>query len=68
MANLYLVPLGLLLAGDAAPEGLTWAAFVMKNLIPVTLGNLAGGAGMVGLVYHVIYRRGAASAEPPKDG
>ena len=68
VANLYLVPLGLLLAGDAAPEGLTWAAFVMKNLIPVTLGNLAGGAGMVGLVYHVIYRRGAANVEPPKDG
>jgi formate transporter len=33
------------------------------NLLPVTLGNLAGGAGMVGLVYWVIYRRGA-----PEDG
>ncbi len=54
IANLYFVPLGLFLAG----EGLTWGAFLSNNLLPVTLGNLLGGAGMVGLVYHVIYRRG----------
>lgn len=54
IANLYFVPLGLFLGGD----GLTWTAFVANNLLPVTLGNLLGGAGMVGLVYHVIYRRG----------
>jgi formate transporter len=56
IANLYFVPLGLFLAGDA-PPGLTWSAFLGRNLLPVTLGNLVGGAGMVGLVYHVIYRR-----------
>jgi formate transporter len=54
IANLYFVPLGLFLGGD----GLTWSAFLANNLLPVTLGNLLGGAGMVGLVYHVIYRRG----------
>ena len=58
VANLYFVPLGLFLTAGAPPDGLTWAAFVVNNLLPVTLGNLIGGAGMVGLVYHVIYRRG----------
>ena len=48
--------LGLFLGG----EGITWSAFLANNLLPVTLGNLLGGAGMVGFVYHVIYRR-----EPP---
>jgi formate/nitrite transporter len=57
IANMYFVPLALFLAGDAAPPALTWSAFLMHNLLPVTLGNLAGGAGMVGLVYHVIYGR-----------
>ena len=52
VANMYFVPLGSFLGGD-----ISWAAFVFKNLVPVTLGNLAGGAGMVGLVYWIIYRR-----------
>lgn len=58
VANMYFIPLGLFLAGSDAPPGLTWEAFLMVNLLPVTLGNLVGGAGMVGLVYHVIYRLG----------
>jgi formate/nitrite transporter len=57
IANLYFVPLALMLAGDAAPEGLTLSAFLLNNLLPVTLGNLVGGAGMVGLVFHLIYGR-----------
>ena len=48
-------------------EQLTWAG-LLHNLLPVTIGNLAGGAVMVGLVYWVIYRRkgdesGTASGE-----
>ena len=27
------------------------------NLLPVTLGNLIGGAGMVGIVYWFVYLR-----------
>lgn len=53
VANMYFVPLGIFLGA----EGVTWGGFVVNNLIPVTLGNVIGGAGMVGLVYHVIYRR-----------
>lgn len=52
VANMYFVPLGIFLGADVS-----WTDFVLKNLLPVTLGNLAGGAGMVGLVYWVIYRR-----------
>jgi CheY-like chemotaxis protein len=29
----------------------------VKNLLPVTIGNIIGGAGMVGLVYWFIYLR-----------
>lgn len=55
VANMYLIPLGIFLSeGAGAP---TWGGF-LHNLLPVTLGNLVGGAGMVGLVYWVIYRRG----------
>lgn len=65
VANMYFIPLALFSAGEAAPAALSWSGFV-HNLIPVTLGNLAGGAGMVGLVYWVVYRRGAPPpAAPP---
>ena len=36
---------------------LTWGNFFINNLIPVTLGNIVGGAGMVGLVYWFVYLR-----------
>jgi formate/nitrite transporter len=63
VANMYLIPLGILLKADvAAPAGvnlasLDWGGFV-TNLVPVTLGNIAGGSVMVALVYYLIYRRG----------
>ncbi len=62
VANMYFIPLGLFLqehvvtAGMPNLEMLNWAGLA-RNLLPVTLGNLVGGAGMVGLVYGVIYRR-----------
>ena len=57
VANMYFVPLGLFLGGAEVSPELSWASFLWKNLLPVTLGNLVGGAVMVGLVYWVIYRR-----------
>jgi formate transporter len=40
----------------------------VHNLVPVTLGNIVGGAGFVGFVYWVIYRaaldKGAWSKSP----
>ena len=37
---------------------LTWLNFFVNNLIPVTAGNVIGGAGLVGLVYWFAYQRG----------
>ena len=60
VANMYFIPLGLLLMENEAMAGggttLEWIA-LLRNLVPVTLGNLVGGAGLVGLVYYVIYIR-----------
>ncbi|MDP2905873.1 MAG: formate/nitrite transporter family protein [Candidatus Omnitrophota bacterium] len=65
IANMYFIPLGLFLKGsnlfsDPALNlsGLTWNAFFVKNLIPVTIGNIIGGAIFVGLLYWVVYVKG----------
>jgi formate transporter len=31
---------------------------IIHNLVPVTLGNIVDGAGFVGAVYWLIYRKG----------
>jgi formate/nitrite transporter len=62
VANMYFIPLGILLqdfAGFAAPAPLSWLG-LWTNLLPVTLGNIAGGAVMVAVVYYIVYRRGTA--------
>lgn len=70
VANMYFIPLGILLrdtVSGIAPEQLAqlnWAGFV-HNLIPVTLGNIVGGGGMVASVYYLVYRRGLAHAPTP---
>ncbi|HXK54636.1 MAG TPA: formate/nitrite transporter family protein [Hyphomicrobiales bacterium] len=51
IANFYFVPLGLMLGAEGGLAGMA------ANLVPVTLGNIAGGAGGVAAVYWVIYRR-----------
>ena len=57
VANFYFITLGLLLRDTVAvPGALDWTAYV-TNLVPVTLGNIVGGSGMVALTYHVVYRR-----------
>lgn len=60
IANMYLIPLGILIQQSAdIPIGagvISWSG-LFSNLFPVILGNLFGGSVLVGLVYHVIYRR-----------
>jgi formate/nitrite transporter len=64
IANMYFIPLGLLLADSVTlpanvnVASLGWAGLA-SNLVPVTLGNIVGGSGMVALVYYVVYRRPA---------
>jgi formate transporter len=58
VANMYIIPLAILLKGSSAAfPALSWAGF-LHNLVPVILGNLVGGSVLVALVYHLIYRRG----------
>jgi formate transporter len=70
VANMYFIPMGLFIKDFASPDfwtaigktaadfgNLTWGAFFLKNLLPVTVGNIIGGAGFVGLVYWFIYLR-----------
>ena len=42
---------------------LTVEAFLAANLLPVTIGNVIGGAVMVGIVYWFVYLR-ASRKEP----
>jgi formate transporter len=63
VANMYFIPYGLFVEStEAIPDvpGLTWSNFLWGNLAPVTLGNIVGGALMVGAIYWFIYLRGSA--------
>ncbi len=65
VANMYFIPTGLFLkswAETTASAGLdlsalTWLGFLWKNLLPVTIGNIIGGAVFVGLSYWGAYLR-----------
>lgn len=69
VANMYFIPYALLVkgldpaylakVGDRVPDlaALTWNAFFIKNLIPVTIGNIIGGAIFVAAIYWVIFLR-----------
>jgi formate/nitrite transporter len=71
VANMYFVPLGIVLkrvpsvvtaAGATAGRelvlaNLNWSGFIVKNLVPVTLGNMIGGGLLVGLAYWSVYLR-----------
>ena len=60
VANLYFFALAMLLQTygnvGANASAITWLG-IFGNLVPVILGNIIGGSVLVGLVYHVIYRR-----------
>jgi formate/nitrite transporter FocA (FNT family) len=60
IANMYIIPLAMLEkffnTTSLVAETVTWVGF-FNNLLPVILGNLVGGSLLVGIVYHVIYRR-----------
>ncbi|WP_445374359.1 formate transporter FocA [Photorhabdus tasmaniensis] len=70
IANMFLIPLGIVIKHfaptefwfnvGATPEQfsqLTISHFITNNLIPVTIGNIIGGAILVGLTYWLIYLR-----------
>ncbi len=68
VANMYYIPAGILAKGNASyvqisqlsPEildALNWSNFFLQNLVPVTLGNIAGGAVFVGMAYWFVYKK-----------
>ena len=72
IANMYYIPAGILAkcnpsytakaielgVSQLAIDSLNWCSMFTKNLLPVTLGNILGGAGFVGCVYWFVYRKG----------
>jgi formate/nitrite transporter FocA (FNT family) len=63
VANMYFLPLAWLLTEiGGAPANFDTSLItipgIIHNLVPVTFGNIVGGAGLVGLVYWLIYQRG----------
>lgn len=69
VANMFFIPYGMALSHTpefiqgassmlkVVPSSLTPQAFLLNNLLPVTLGNIVGGAVMVGVVYWIVYLR-----------
>ncbi|HET9579789.1 MAG TPA: formate/nitrite transporter family protein [Usitatibacter sp.] len=55
IANMYLIPLGMMLQADAGQA--VQVSGLARNLVPVIGGNLVGGSVLVALVYYVIYVR-----------
>jgi len=69
VANMFFIPMGITIANGAAtgaatalkmtPEALAakfnYGYFATANLLPVTLGNIVGGAVFVGLIYWLVY-------------
>ena len=82
VANMFMIPLGLLIkytagadfwAGADLVQGdfaaLTWDAFLVNNLLPVTLGNIVGGGVMIGILYWTIFHHlDGAKQGPEQDG
>ena len=78
IANMYLIPIGIVTKSEpvvqaalgtettAALSGLTWGTF-LGNVIPVTVGNVVGGALFIGAAYYLVYlkpERDRYKAEP----
>jgi len=59
VANMYFIPAGIFAASEYGldPGALNWGSFFVKNLIPVTLGNIVGGTLLVGFPCWLIYLR-----------
>lgn len=57
VADIYFGIAALLTSGEygIVAEGLTWFNFLVRSLIPITLGNIVGGAGIVGFGYWLMF-------------
>jgi len=72
VANMYFIPIGILVHRTAPDTfwkaigknahdytSLSWNNFFLANLLPVSIGNIIGGAVLIGIFYWFIYIRHA---------
>lgn len=70
IANMYFIPIALFIKQFASPSfweligktpenyaSITWGSFLFNNLLPVTIGNIIGGAVLVAAVYWLVFLR-----------
>jgi len=57
VANMYYLPAGILMNefSGMGVQGLEMTSFLLNNLLPVTIGNVIGGAILVGGAYYLVY-------------
>ncbi|SKA88930.1 formate/nitrite transporter [Caloramator quimbayensis] len=74
IANMYYIPAGILAKSNEnwvqashlsldKISSLNWGNFFIKNLLPVTIGNIIGGTVFVGLAYWSVYLKKGKTAE-----
>ena len=79
VANMYFMPIAIFLVEYGDPEflsllnvatqnyeSISWGNFFINNLLPVTIGNIIGGAGLVGLVYWFVFLKNTKTDERVK--
>jgi formate transporter len=72
IANMYFIPEAILVLNNGDEkflalvntsgqnyESVSWSNYLLDNLLPVTMGNIIGGAVLVGLVYWFVFLRGS---------
>jgi formate transporter len=67
IANMYFIPTGLMISahqGHSSPA-LSWQAFFLNNLLPVTLGNIVGGVVFVAGAYWYVHNRADRVSNTP---
>lgn len=70
VANMYFIPVALFIKSGASETfwttigktaqdyaSVTWGSFFINNLLPVTIGNIIGGAILVAAIYWLVYLR-----------
>jgi len=59
IANMYFLPAGMIAQKFVeGAKNISWGAIFIKNLIPVTMGNIIGGCFLVGFLYWIITSEG----------
>lgn len=69
VANMYFIPTGLLLSKELVrpAASLSWYGFIVDNMIPVTAGNIVGGAVFVACTSWYVHGIPATIQLPGKD-